>query len=159
MRFSLLIILQQLFFISFSQIDCSMIKIEVKLDDKPTNNELYEKVGNTIINEDFNAILYITNISNKSIRLPRSFDLGYFLIDKQGQLVPVNKAAIYEYVPKVNLSKRKIKSGETITVSFTEDRLSYENVIVEGNRYWIRYFLVHPKISREINSSTIELKF
>jgi len=148
MRLYFLLIMLQSFICSFGQIDSSSIKIRVELEPK-------------IINErnEIEGELYITNKGNKSLKLPKFFDLGYILLDDKGKPVPYKKDAIYEYANKVNLSKRKIKSGETLTVSFIEDRLLYENELVKGSKYWIKYFLVHNDISREIKSNNIELKY
>lgn len=148
MRLYFLLIMLQSFICSFGQIDSSSIKIRVELEPK-------------IINErnEIEGELYITNKGNKSLKLPKFFDLGYILLDDKGKPVPYKKDAIYEYANKVNLSKRKIKSGETLTVSFIEDRLLYENELIKGSKYWIKYFLVHNDISREIKSNNIELKY
>lgn len=148
MRLYFLLIMLQSFTCSFGQIDSSSIKIRVELEPK-------------IINErnEIEGELYITNKGNKSLKLPKFFDLGYILLDDKGKPVPYKKDAIYEYANKVNLSKRKIKSGETLTVSFIEDRLLYENELIKGSKYWIKYFLVHNDISREIKSNNIELKY
>lgn len=148
MRLYFLLIMLQSFICSFGQIDSSSIKIRVELEPK-------------IINErnEIEGELYITNKGNKSLKLPKFFDLGYILLDDKGKPVPYKKDAIYEYANKVNLSKRKIKSGETLTVGFIEDRLLYENELIKGSKYWIKYFLVHNDISREIKSNNIELKY
>lgn len=148
MRIYFLLIMLQSFFFSFGQIDSLSIKIRVELEPK-------------IINErnEIEGKLYITNKGNKSLKLPKFFDLGYILLDDKGNPVPYKKDAIYEYANKVNLLKRKIRSGETLTVNFIEDRLLYENELVKGSKYWIKYFLVHNDISREIKSNNIELKY
>jgi len=140
MRIYFLLIMLQSFFFSFGQIDSLSIKIRVELEPK-------------IINErnEIEGKLYITNKGNKSLKLPKFFDLGYILLDDKGNPVPYKKDAIYEYANKVNLLKRKIRSGETLTVNFIEDRLLYENELVKGSKYWIKYFLVHNDINSPLN--------
>src|SRR5690625_7483169 len=148
MRLYFLLIMLQSFICSFGQIDSSSIKIRVELEPK-------------IINErnEIEGELYITNKGNKSLKLTKFFDLGYILLDDKGKPVTYKKDAIYEYANKVNLSKRKIKYGERITVSFIEDSLCYENELIKGSKYWIKYFLVNNDNSREIKSNKLELKY
>ncbi|MGC9353313.1 MAG: hypothetical protein ACP5D9_05720 [Mariniphaga sp.] len=148
MRFYFLLIMLHSFFLTFGQIDSSIIKICVELEDQTINDK-----------EGIEGKLYITNKSSKSLKLPKVFDLGYILIDDKGKSVPYKKDAIYEYANKIFLLKRKVKPGETITVNFTEDRLLYENDVLKGNKYRIIYFLVHNNISRQIKSNSIELKY
>src|SRR5690625_1932241 len=110
MRLYFLLIMLESFICSFGQIHSSSIKIRFELESK-------------IINErnEIEGELYITNKGNKSLKLPKFFDLGYILLDDKGKPVPYKKDAIYEYANKVNLSKRKIKSGETLTIRFIEE--------------------------------------
>src|SRR5690625_6535023 len=76
MRLYFLLIMLQSFICSFGQIDSSSIKIRVELEPK-------------IINErnEIEGELYITNKGNKSLKLPKFFDLGYILLDDKGKPV------------------------------------------------------------------------
>ncbi len=74
----------------------------------------------TCLKEGFKGCLYISNISNQKLKLPKHFDLGYYLLDNQYNKLPYRKNAMYEYALKINLDKRLIKPNDTIKVHFFE---------------------------------------
>ena len=135
--------------ISFGQIDNSMLKMRVELNDYKT----------ACLEEGFKGCLYISNISNQKLKLPKHFDLGYYLFDNQNNKLPYRKNAMYEYALKINLDKRLIKPNDTIKVHFFEDRLNYEYDLKKDHTYYIQYFLLHKAFLPNIQSTKIKFKY
>lgn len=148
MRLLVLNILLGCCLISPKQIDESMIEINVHLSE-----------NDTIATESmsFEGLLHIKNISQQKLKLPKYFDLGYYLFDAKGNQLSYRQDAIYEYVQKIKLKKRRIKPNEIIEVVFSEDRLDYEYDLQKDRTYYIQYFLLHEDFSKEIKTDKIKI--
>lgn len=145
MRISSALMMLHFSFLLSGQIDSSMLKIFVDLKSYESSDLEFQ----------FDGCLQITNIGSQKLKLPRYFDLGYYLYDETGNPVPYRNDAIYEYACKVKLDKNRIKPNETFEVRFSEDRLNYEYSIRKNQSYSIQYFLLHKCFSPNIKSDKI----
>jgi hypothetical protein len=119
-----------------------------------------DKIQYNLLSHDlsFNGTLCFTNNTDKSITLPKTFDLELNLSDSSGNDVKMNPNLIFEYVNLLNSRKRQtIKSHLSVTFKFTEWRL-FAYPLINNNKYSVQYTFVaknYPDIFKVLGQKTI----
>jgi hypothetical protein len=107
----------------------------------------------------FDGTLCFTNNTDKSITLPKTFDLELNLSDSSGNDVKLNRDVIFEYVNLLNSHKRQtIKSHLAVIFKFTEWRLFAYPLII-NNKYSVQYSFVsknYPGLIKELGQKTFK---